>query len=125
MASQYKNSWNVLLILLFVLSFLSVIGASFYRYYYKKDYKYLLEASCDPATESCFVRDCENPDDCPPNQLTIYKQFKIRASDFAGCTDNSCIEQCATGTIACEVVYCDPVLGDDCVLPEQSDVTSQ
>lgn len=110
-----KNSTgNKFLVTLFILTFLAAIGACYYRYYHQKDYNYLVEASCDPTVERCFVRDCENPDDCPPNGLSVYKEFHVKAYDFARCQDNSCKQECESGTIRCEAISCEEETGGVC-----------
>ncbi len=103
-----------------IISLLGAIGLSFYRYYYQKDYNYLVEASCDPITEKCFARDCSNPDDCPPNQFSSYKEYYVKAYDFPRCADNSCAATCASGDIKCESVPCDKKEGDVCEGPALS-----
>lgn len=82
------------------------ILSNFYKYYFTKDYDYLVEAKCNPSVESCFSRDCSNPDDCPPNGLSIYKEFYVKAYDFSKCKDNSCEQECASGLITCTPVPC-------------------
>ncbi len=100
---------------LFILTFLFVIGLSFYRFYYQKDYDYLVEASCNPTAENCFTRDCTNPEDCPPNGLSVYRQYYIKAYDFPRCEDNSCVDACASGEIKCQMVFCNEEVGDVCL----------
>ena len=101
----------------FVLSFFFAIGVSFYRYYHQKDYDYLVESSCDPIAEHCFSRDCENSADCPPNQLSAYKEYYVKAYDFPRCEDNSCAIACGMNSIKCEAVLCDTEAGDTCLGP--------
>lgn len=107
-----------MLIGLFVLTFVSAIVFSFFRYYSEKDFDYLVEAACDPATEECFVRDCSALDECPPNQLALYKTYHVTAREFAECGDNSCATTCALGGISCRPVRCSEALGDTCRGPE-------
>lgn len=109
-----KKSLDKALIFVFTLSFLFVIGTVFYRYIYTKNYDYLIEASCDPLVENCFFRDCTNTDDCPPNELSIYKQWTIKAYDFPKCADNSCKSECESGQIACISIPCGDSKDDDC-----------
>ena len=74
MWNKIKFNLNIILIVLFFTSFLIAIGSSYYKYYYAKDYDFLVEASCNPEIEKCNFRDCENePDSCPPNGLSNYK----------------------------------------------------
>jgi len=104
---------RVFWVLIFVILLLP-IGSSFYEYLYTKDYDYLIEAQCDPLKEICFSRDCSIADECPPNNLSNYKEFYVRAYDFEKCSDNSCEIECAKGLIACTPVLCDEPAGDIC-----------
>lgn len=98
---------------------LIAIASSFYFFYFKKDYDFIVETKCNPETEACFYRDCTNPDDCPPNGLSYYNQYTINAGDFASCKDEDCTEACTLGTIACEKTECTESDINDgiCVLP--------
>ncbi len=104
------------ILIVFAVTFLGAIGLSFYKYFYTKNYDYLVEAPCDPIAEKCFVRDCSDPESCPPNQLSVYKQYYVKAYNFPGCQDNSCITTCAISD-ACESVACDEAVGDVCTGP--------
>ena len=99
-------SGKQLLVLVVVTIALLPIGMSFYKYYYSKDYDYLIEAECDPLKEICYSRDCTNPDDCPPNGLSVYKEFYVKAFDFEKCTNNSCHKECVSGLIKCTPIPC-------------------
>ena len=104
--------------------FLWLIGAScllavvlsFYFFYFKKDYDFIVEVACDPSKEECFQRDCTNPDDCPPNGLSDFKRYSLKASDFQQCVKEDCTNVCETGAIKCEPVQCaeDPEVGESC-----------
>ena len=97
------------------------IGASFWKYYYMEDYDFIVEAPCDPKTETCFVRDCEaNPDSCPPNGLSNYEVFQVKAYDFNKCADNSCKSECEASKIACMQVECENSGEDVCSSPEST-----
>ena len=82
------------------------IISSFYFYYFKQDYNFIVETNCDPAKEVCFYRDCTNPDDCPPNGLTHYNTYTLRASDYKYCENEDCYLSCTTGKIKCEKTEC-------------------
>lgn len=100
---------------IFVLSFIIAVGVSWYRYSYTKNYDYLVEAPCDPAYDSCFFRDCEgDPDNCPPNGLSYYDQFYVKAYDFPKCADDSCAYECLTGAVSCTQVVCGESEEDVC-----------
>lgn len=116
MADNTPKKYHTIMVLIFVVSFLSAIGSNFYHFLYKKDYNYLVEASCDPQTENCFFRDCESaPDECPPNALSYYKSYYVDANDFKKCSDNSCLAECASGAISCQIVSCSEENDDTCV----------
>jgi hypothetical protein len=101
-------------VVLSIIIFIIPASASFYKYYYTKNYDYLVEARCDPLAENCFSRDCTNPDDCPPNGLSIYKKFFVKAFDFAKCSDNSCEKECSNGFIECSPIPCGESEDDVC-----------
>lgn len=86
---------------------LIVIFSSYARYLFTKDYNFLIEAPCDPATEKCQIRDCE--DYCPPNELAIYKTYLVKAEHFEKCTDNTCTNICQSTQTAslCKLIPCD------------------
>ncbi|HEU0080457.1 MAG TPA: hypothetical protein VFQ72_00315 [Candidatus Paceibacterota bacterium] len=105
---------NKALFTILSLMFVSALGASYYIFYDKKSYDFLVEAPCDPTSQICYVRDCQGPDGCPPNNLSEYQVFKIKAADFSGCKDNSCLSECKSGSISCAVVACDESAGDVC-----------
>jgi hypothetical protein len=89
------------------------LGAAFYRYYYTQNYDYILEAPCDPVKEVCYTRDCAIVE-CPPNGLSNYKVFFVKAYNFVKCSDNSCAKECEAGLIACVSVPCGESENDDC-----------
>lgn len=93
---------------------LAVLGTTTYKYLIAKNYQFNVEASCDPTNNKCFQRDCSNPDDCPPNQLSFYRVFTLSASDFGKCLDNSCLKECTSGVIKCEETICGDSEGDEC-----------
>src|SRR3989344_8765702 len=90
-------------VLAFVILTLPIIS-SYYKYYYTKDYDYLIEAKCDPSMEKCFFRDCA--DYCPPNGLSNYKEFYVKAFEFSKCSNNSCELECNNGSINCVPIPC-------------------
>jgi len=115
MTPTNKEGGSKVLVILAVISFILTIGSSWYQYSYKKNYDYLVEAACDPTIENCFFRDCEaSPDDCPPNQLSYYKEYLVKAYDFPSCTDGTCLEQCMSGSIQCKENLCSETEGAIC-----------
>jgi len=111
---EKNNNWFLWLI---SLCCLLVIGVSFYFFYFKKDYDFIVETSCDSTKEECFSRDCTNPDNCPPNQLSTFKRYTLKASDFQYCENEDCKIACESGSIKCERISCviDEGLGEICV----------
>lgn len=93
---------------------ISVLIAAYYIFYIKEEYAMTVEAPCDSSLQSCFIRDCTNPDDCPANGLTEYRIFDVKASDFETCADGSCLNECITGTIICEEETCGDNTEDTC-----------
>jgi hypothetical protein len=97
------------IVLIFIIATILLCALTAYgKFFYVKDYMFYIETTCDPAVEKCFVRDC-TADECPPNMLTNYKSFNIRASDFLYCTEGNCTEFCEASDTAkrCEQIVCD------------------
>lgn len=113
----FSKGWAF--VALVILAIVFPIGASFYKYYFKKNYDFLIEAKCNPLEEICFTRDCTNPDDCPPNGLSEYKVFLVKAYDFSKCKDNSCEEECNKELIQCVPVLCGDSPEDTCTELQQ------
>ena len=115
MQDDSKNTHNFFLVSL-ILGCLVAIVASFYSFYFQKNYDFLVETSCDSTKETCFQRDCTNSDDCPPNGLSNFKRYSLNAGDFSMCENEDCTLACETGTIKCEQVECaeDLEAGESC-----------
>ena len=77
-----------------ILLFLIVILSGFYFFYFKKDFDFIIEIPCDSNLEICTIRDCSNPDDCPPNQLKSFKRYSLKAYDFNKCPNEDCKLMC-------------------------------
>jgi len=99
-----------------ILLFLSAISSSFYFFYIKKDFNFIIEVPCDITKEQCIERDCSNPDDCPPNQLSNFKRYALNAKDFLKCPNEDCTSVCESGIIQCEKEECiaDEEMGESC-----------
>ena len=83
------------------------IASSFYFFYFKKDFNFIIETKCIPELETCFHRDCTNPDNCPPNGLSYYNTYTLRANDFKFCGVNEdCLLSCTSGSINCTKTQC-------------------
>ncbi len=111
--AEKKINWFLWLV---GISCLIVISTSFYSFYFKKNYDFVVETACDPTMEACFQRDCSNPDDCPPNGLSDFKRYTLSAGDFKECANEDCSSACSTGLIKCEQLECTPddFLGESC-----------
>lgn len=97
---------NYFLILIFI-SIIVVVILSFYNFYIKKNFDFIVETSCNPDIEECTYRDCTNRDDCPPNQLSTFKRYVLKANDFLKCPNEDCKELCEKGEIKCELLSCE------------------
>lgn len=99
-----------------IVLFLSAIFVSFYFFYFKKDFDFLVEVSCDPSVEVCSIRDCSIPDSCPPNELDTFKRYILKAYDFNKCENEDCKLACEGGLIECMKVECvpDEEMGETC-----------
>jgi hypothetical protein len=105
---------NKILFTVFAAMVLTVFWYSYSTFYKNKSYDFLVEAPCDEASQTCFVRDCENTDECPPNNLSNYRVFSINAADFSKCTDDTCLAQCESGEIQCTEIACGESSDDTC-----------
>jgi hypothetical protein len=88
------------------LSCIAIIIVSFYFFYFKKDYDFIVETSCDHESETCFFQDCSIEGNCPPNNLTYYNEYTISAKDFSACTNEDCTQACKEGNIECVKTEC-------------------
>lgn len=102
-----------------IIFFASAIISCFYLFYIKKDFDFIVETDCDPNTETCFYRDCGIVDECPPNNLSYYNEYTLKAKDFQSCPNEDCMEACASGTIECIKTECteDDIKDEICVVP--------
>jgi len=114
MITEEKLEHSIVLVLLG--SIVLVVIVTGYIFIIKRDYSFIIESSCDPTSQTCFHRDCSNPDDCPPNGLSNYQIYEVKAVDFPRCSDNSCPE-CQMKSISCISVACDSEVGDECIGP--------
>lgn len=105
------NRWNGLLTptysIIVIICLLAALGVTAFKFLYRENYNFVVEAPCDSATQLCYFRDCTISDStCPPNGLAVYTRTKIKAEDFKECTDNSCQKECTNGTITCTPITC-------------------
>ena len=109
------NIFNTILLSVFVFIFFLTLTNCFYIIYISKNFDYILELSCKPEIEKCFIRDCSNPSDCPPNNLSVYKQLYLTAKYFKQCTDDSCEDLYQQNPNIFRKIDCDTEKGDECV----------
>ncbi len=116
MEPQTAKASNTFLITSLLLCSLATIAVSFYFFYYKKDYEFIVEVPCDISIEGCFQRDCSNPDDCPPNGFSDFKRYSLNAADFSYCKDEDCSKACQGGQIQCTLIECEENIeaGESC-----------
>jgi len=109
---ERKINWFLWLI---AISIVLVIANSFYTYYVKKNYDFIVEVACDPAMEECFQMDCSLEEDCPDGVYS-FKRYILKAEDFKSCHNEDCESACETGEIQCKPVQCEPdiLIGEAC-----------
>ena len=113
MSDSCNMMTKILFTLLFSMIFI-VVANNFYTFYYQKNYKFIVETPCDPTEQTCFIRHCDENDECPPNGLEQYRLFNLKASDFPKCSSDSCLDECLNSIISCEEVKCNESSGDAC-----------
>lgn len=79
----------------FVCTVLLAIAVSFWIYFFNRSYLFVVEAPCDPAYAECFMRDCATHE-CPPQGLSLYREFEVPAQLFDSCTDATCSNICVS-----------------------------
>ncbi len=104
-----------ILVLLIAIS----VGVTFYKIVILKDYQIVAQVSCDPATEKCFVYECDAAVDgvCsenPAENISYFKNISKKANNIYLCEKTSerigCNEElsCTEGEADCTYTYCDP-----------------
>ncbi|MBP6911681.1 MAG: hypothetical protein KBB88_00550 [Candidatus Pacebacteria bacterium] len=100
--------FSTMLQTLIILTILMVIFTTWFHFYKTKHFQFIVEAPCDINTDTCYIRSCTDEGNyCPPNSLQSYRVFQINASDFDTCTENSCLTECLSGSIACTELLCE------------------
>ncbi len=119
MPEEINNPKSKFLITL-IISCILCISAMFYIFYYKQDFQFIVETSCDPTSQTCFYRDCSLLEtECPPNNYSYYKSYNINAADFKYCSNEDCKNVCESGSIQCEENQCteDDINTGVCTVP--------
>jgi hypothetical protein len=111
-ASSRKITTTIFILI--VVMVLSVIVSNFYKFFVIKDYDFVIEVPCDPTQSLCFFRYCDG-DDCPPNNLEVYRIFSLNAADYEVCKDGTCLTECSIGKISCTETMCNEANSDSCV----------
>jgi len=107
MIEEDKNNKNNSFLYILLGGVFVTIFVSFYSFYFKKDFDFFIETKCDPTLETCFLRDCVGyPDICPPNNLSYYNMYTIKAKDFKFCPEEDCTDTCKLGVINCVKTEC-------------------
>lgn len=96
-----------------LLMIIAVMAGNLYNFFYLKNYQFVIETSCQ-AGERCFIRHCGEGDECPPNNLELYRAFSIKASDFKQCGAEGCEVLCLSGDNRCAERLCSEESGDVC-----------
>lgn len=124
MTDEGKKNWFLWIV---VILCLAVIAVSFYQFFFKKNYEFIVEIACDPKVEECFTRDCSEPDLCPLNNLTEFKRYSLNANDFKSCENEDCAKACTEGQIECVQLECveDPESGEYCISPDSIEDTEE
>jgi hypothetical protein len=98
------------LISIFALAVLFVIGVTFYKFEFKKDYLILGQAACDPEIDSCFYMPCDDTDPtCDPTAPEYYKKIEKKAFNIELCdpsVDGCNPMVCAEDEKDCSIIAC-------------------
>lgn len=103
------------------------IAGSYYRAMVSYDYIVEYEGFCDPYTESCFVY-CEDDECADPFYYTWMTKKASVVVDQCGKGDiNECdvAFECSEDEVACEKIYCEPGLDEDCEYLTESDTPTE
>jgi hypothetical protein len=116
---------QILAIFLVALVVISIV-ATYYRIFVRHDYQILMEISCDPTAEPCFVYQCDPEiEECtgdPEEDTWYYKLLEKNASKMPVCDAEAeeCPEPtCAEGEMNCFVTSCDLEGGEECSSPDE------
>lgn len=119
-----------ILVGVFVLLITASIAATYWRVFLKKDYMISAQVDCDPATEACFIWECdpETPGECtgdPEEDIWYYEIIKKKAANIPDCDpeDENCEALvCQEGETDCEYILCSSETaseGEKCSNPEE------
>jgi hypothetical protein len=119
--SRPKDLFQVHWILLAMMVVAFIVSIN--KFYVHQNYDVFVEAPCDPKTQQCYTRDCSTGN-CPPNNLSVYRLYKVPASVFPSCSDNSCANVCKEGSTSCVEVPCSSQSDVDCTSATTTQPTS-
>jgi hypothetical protein len=118
-----------ILTIVFVLLLVTSVGVAYYRYMVQENFLVKYQTPCNPATESCFVYECDpEAEECtgnPEEDTTYYSLMYRLAKNIPACDVNvegdcDAAYTCAAGEQKCEIVVCN----DDTSLEEESACTN-
>ena len=113
MKLPFTNISDRVFLLIVWLLLATAVGATFYIYIVRMDYRFILEAPCDSTTQSCFVRDC-SVEECGEDIPSEYRLLSVAAKDYSECTDQGCSLECDNGTVDCIELFCGESEEDVC-----------
>ena len=125
---QKSNKGNKIFYIILALLILVSVGVTFYKIVILKNYQIVSQVSCDPATEKCFVYECDPEvdgvcSDIPEENISYYKNISKKAQKIFLCEQTTekigCNEElaCTEGEADCSYTYCNPselVEGEKC-----------
>lgn len=108
-----------ILLLVFILFIIGAVAITYWRTFIRRDYIIEAQIDCDPASEACFIWQCdpgstEEGEACtgdPEKDIWYYKIIKKNASQIPVCDPNS--EECSPLSCEenekdCEMTLCTP-----------------
>ena len=104
---------KIFFIVLAVMVALSIV-VSYFKFMVFRDYIVEAQANCDPATEACFVHECDSTagETCsgkPEEDTSYYKLIKRSAKNIPTCdpaADGCAAYVCPAGEAGCEISLC-------------------
>lgn len=116
---QQERSMGRVLVSFIFFAIAAGVLFSYERFFIYQDFPVIVEAECDPASESCFVYYCDPEfEECAGDleeDTWYYKRITKQGNMFPACEDEECPEvSCAEGEPACEVEFCDPEGEEEC-----------
>ena len=119
LVSEKSEMANKIFYIILALLIVTSVGVTFYKIIILKDYQIVTQVSCDPASEKCFVSQCDPAEDdtCPEKlyeRISYYKNISKKAVAIYSCESTEeklgCNEElsCTEGEQDCSYTFCDP-----------------